>query len=366
MKVIFSIGTLKVIFLLTFLVKAIIFFSVWVFKPKFFFMGGDADYYNEYALGLFEIASSAWPDLLKALDSIGFYNRSIISLILFILASLIIPFLFASLLPTPISNTLKKSHRKTYWFIATIIAIYPTIFFYSLDIYRDVFMVFLVGICFRMVNTFVSAPFKITKSILFLIFFSLSCYLLFLFRPYLGLSIFAAFFFYSIKLSDGGIIFLTISYFVLLALLNAQGILDPLFFYRDIFSNEFPDSGSNINLGIKGKTSIEFIVLYLYSVILQLFGFYITSIKALLLFIAESVTFIFCVFYTIRNRRFLTPFLRYLLFFSFVYGTVWIIGNDNLGTATRLRVFNYLVMLIITASIYLKKYYVSRQNEAPF
>jgi hypothetical protein len=39
-----------------------------------------------------------------------------------------------------------------------------------------------------------------------------------------------------------------------------------------------------------------------------------------------------------------------------VYGTVWIIANDNLGTAVRLRIFNYLAVFFVAASIYLMKY----------
>jgi hypothetical protein len=149
-------------------------------------------------------------------------------------------------------------------------------------------------------------------------------------------------------------------------LLHSIGILDPLFACREIFSDIYAGSGSNIGLHFTEKTSIQFIVLYLYSGLLQLFGFYITSIKALVLFIAESIIFIFCVFYSIKNRRFLTPFLRYLLAFSVIYWTVWNIANDNLGTATRLRIYNYLAMFIIATSIYLKKYYISHKSEAPF
>lgn len=359
-----TIKNIRILFLLILIVKIAVVLFIKIFPSDFINLGGDSDYYDEYALGLDGAVSSIWPIMLRVLNDIGFYDRSVISLLLFTLASLIIPFLFASLLPKPTSNNVKEVYVKTYWYTVIIMAIYPTIFFYSFDVYRDVFMVFLIGVCLHVVNTLINSQFK--KCIPMLLVFSLLTYLLYLFRPYLGFSIFAALFFYRIEYSNRTIVYLTISFFVLLAFLHSIGVLDPLFVYREIFSDEYAGSGSNIGLNFTEKTSLEFIGLYLYSGILQLFGFYLNSAAALVLFALESIFFILCLFYSIKNWRYLTPFLRYLLVFSLIYGTIWIVANDNLGTATRLRIYNYLAMLIIAASIYLKKYYIPHKSEGSF
>lgn len=39
------------------------------------------------------------------------------------------------------------------------------------------------------------------------------------------------------------------------------------------------------------------------------------------------------------------------MLFFILYMTVWLIGNDNLGTAIRLRMFNYIVILIAVCDI---------------
>ena len=50
--------------------------------------------------------------------------------------------------------------------------------------------------------------------------------------------------------------------------------------------------------------------------------------------------------YVIKNIRMADSFVRFLLIFFVIYGSVWLIGNDNLGTAVRLRMYNYFAIYI--------------------
>lgn len=341
----------KILFAFILLVKIIIFFLVKMLHPDFIFLGGDSDYYNDYALGLDVEASSVWPIFLKSANDFGFYNRNVISFLLLTMASLLTPFLFAKLLPKINDNISIRQYQLYCWCFILIVAIYPTIFVYSLDIYRDVLMVVLFGFCLHLIKKIISTP--ILNRVPLFIVFSIVSYLLFLFRPYLGFAVFAAIFLYRFEKIKLKLSWLVLIALTVLTLANSFGILDPLYVYRE--GGGFDDAGSTLGVTMSGRSFFDFIAMYLYSTILQLFGLYINSLKALLIFIAESLFFMVCVIYTVKNRRYLTPFLRYLIVFSIIYGTIWVLANDNLGTAVRLRIYNYLALFLIAASIYLQK-----------
>ena len=322
-------------------------------------LGGDSDYYNDFALGLDVPASSIWPTILRKLNDAELYNRNIISCLLFYIESLIIPFLFASLLPKPTSKNTIKQYKTVYWQIATTIEAYPSIFFYSLDIYRDTIMILLTGITLHIVKTIIKQSF-LKKIPLFFIFLSIS-YLTYLFRPYLGFSLATAILFLKIRVDKKNPIYITTIYLITITLLKSIGAIDELLSYRE--SDVFIDAGSSLGINLTQTSPASFIALYIYSALLQFFGLYIISIKALIVFITESAAIIFLTIYTIKNRKHLTPFLTYLTIFSIFYGTIWIIANDNLGTAVRLRTYNYLCIILIAASIYLEKFYISTEKK---
>jgi hypothetical protein len=342
------------IFIIIFSIKSMVYLFFKDTLLDFINLGGDSDYYNDYALGLDVPASSIWPTILRELNEIDFYNRSIISSLLFYIANLIIPFLFASLLPRPITKNTIKPYKMVYWKIVATIGIYPSIFFYSLDIYRDTIMIFLTGISLHLAKTIIKKSFT-QKPLCFFILISLF-YLTYLFRPYLGFSLLSAIFLYKLHIKRLNILYLTMIYLFALALLKSSGAIDDLLTYRD--SDVFIDAGSSLGINLTKTSPISFIALYFYSAILQFFGLYIISTKALIVFISESTIIIFCTIYIIKNRTLLTPFLRYLITFSIIYGTIWIIANDNLGTAVRLRIYNYLCIILVAASIYLEKRYI--------
>ena len=57
--------------------------------------------------------------------------------------------------------------------------------------------------------------------------------------------------------------------------------------------------------------------------------------------------------YVIKNIKLADGFVRFLIIFFVIYASVWLIGNDNLGTAVRLRIYNYL-------AIYISFFYILR------
>ena len=104
--------------------------------------GNDSNYYDAYALGYHDVAVNIWPIILRFFNDLGFYSRDGISYLFLFLNLFIIPILVAKL-----SGLNFKKDQKYYLYSFLLCLIYPTLFFYTFDIYRDVFMVlsFLVG-----------------------------------------------------------------------------------------------------------------------------------------------------------------------------------------------------------------------------
>lgn len=341
----------KYIFIFTVLIKYILFIALLKFASSSEIGGGDANYYNQFAIGEQDTVTSIWPVLLRALDDVGLYNRVGVTNVLFFISTLITPILFASLLPKRISGIEPKKYKLAYWSVATIIAIYPTLFIYSLDIFRDAIMVFLVGVCMHVIKKYIDA--SIRKKIFLFVIAGMLIYLVYLFRPYLGFSLLLAFLLYRLNLRKVKYVYIVGTYFALLMIANSSGALNAILEYRG--ESGFEEGGSSLGIGLIGKNPVEFIFLFLYSALLQFFGLYITSMNAFIFFVVESIFIIYCIYYIIKNSQYLTPFLRYLLTFSICYATIWILGNDNLGTAIRLRMYDYLEITIVAASLYLIK-----------
>ena len=135
------------------------FFFMFISSPTTLFSGGsDADFYDAYALGEESLTSSVWPDWLRALNEVGLYSRVGVSIFLMVLGVLVIPILCGRL-------ALVKGYpykTKIYLGIAIAVSMYPTLFYSTLDIYRDVFMlfVFLSGLLFVKWSIHSESPLK--------------------------------------------------------------------------------------------------------------------------------------------------------------------------------------------------------------
>lgn len=301
-----------------------------------FAQGGDADYYNDYAMRNIDIAVNIWPVLLRFLNDIGLYNRKGISIIFFLSNLFIIPNLVARL-----SQLSFKDNQKYYLYVYLLCLIYPTIFFYTFDVYRDVFMVFsfLIGclVVKRCLNS--------SKYMSFLLFFVSSLIIGFFLlglRPYLGYAFLLALFLWKIKFTKKRLVFLAVLYFSALFFVNYLGYLDFLTDYR----SSFEEQGGGSTLGLDFSNPLMFIPNLMLSIFGQFFGLYISNPLAIALLIIETVPICFMIVYIIKNIRLADSFVRFLIVFFVLYASVWLIANDNLGTAVRLRMYNYLAIYI--------------------
>ena len=149
--------------------------------------------------------------------------------------------------------------------------------------------------------------------------------------------------------------YISLLIFVLLIVCYRLDAFQSIITYRD--GEFFSGGGTTLDINLIGKSEVDFLFLYMQSMLVQLFGIYFVNIQGVLAFFSESFFFIVCFFYVVKNVNRLTPLLTYLLVFFVIYSTVWLLGNDNLGTAVRLRVFSYLSIYLCTAIIFFRKKY---------
>lgn len=331
----------KILFLFIYLLffsKVVVFILV---KDGFFAInlggGNDGDFYDAYALGYHDIKTSIWPVILKFLNNWGVYSREGISYFFLFLNLFIIPILVAKL-----SGLNFKKDQKYYLYSFLLCLIYPTLFFYTFDIYRDVFMVlsFLVG-CWVVRKCLSSSSFFVF-SFFYILAILIGLFLLAL-RPYLGYAFLLALVLWKIKLTKKRIFVFAVLYFFALFIANYIGVFESLTEYREGFENEL-QGGSN--LGLDFSNSSMFLPNFILSTLGQLFGLYLINPFAVLLFIIETIPFLFMFFYVLKNIKYADRFIRFLIIFFVLYASVWLIGNDNLGTAVRLRIYNYLAVYI--------------------
>ena len=194
-------------------------------------LGGssDADYYHAYAIGYVDVAVNVWPIILEFLNQLGLYSRDGVAYFLLFLNLLIIPVLTSKL-----SGLRFKYDQKYYLYCFLLCLIYPTLFFYAFDIYRDVFMVvsFLLS-CLVVKRAFSSASF-LGFSFFYIIAIALG-FFLFALRPYLGYAFLMALFLWKIELTRKRLITLLLLYFLALFVANYAGVFDRLTEYRSGF-----------------------------------------------------------------------------------------------------------------------------------
>ncbi|TCB74127.1 hypothetical protein E0H89_13340, partial [Acinetobacter sp. ANC 3781] len=161
-------------------------------------------------------------------------------------------------------------------------------------------------------------------------------------RPYLGYAFLGALFLWKVKFTKKRILMFGIIYLIVLFFANYLGFLGQLTEYR----TGFDESAGGSTLGLDFSNPVMFIPNFILSLLGQLFGLYITNPLALILFLTETIPFVFMLVYVIKNIKLADNFVRFLIIFFVLYASVWLIGNDNLGTAVRLRMYNYFAVYI--------------------
>lgn len=339
--------------LIVFIIILIIFFKFIFYlliKNEFIFVdlggGSDANYYHDYAMGDVDVAVNIWPEFLRFLNTLGLYSREGISYGFLFLNLIIIPFLTVKL-----SNLNFKKNQKKYLYCFLVCLIYPTIFLFTFDIYRDVLMVFLFLIGCLFLKKIFKANNFIEFSYYYIIVILIGLLLLSL-RPYLGYAFLLALFLWKIKLTRRRIFLFSILYFITLFILNYLGFFETLTEYR----SGFEEAQGGSTLGLNFSNPAMFIPNFILSLLGQLLGLYITNPLAIILLFIEVFPFVLMVFYIIKNIKYADGFVRFLIIFFVLYASVWLIGNDNLGTAIRLRMYNYF-------AIYICFFYILRLRE---
>lgn len=298
--------------------------------------GNDSIYYDEYARGYIDIAVNIWPVILRYLNDYDLYSRNNISYLFLYFNLFLIPIIVCKL-----AELNFKKQQKYYLYLFLICVIYPTMYFYTLDIYRDLFMVlvFLIGCLF------VKASIEKSSFLQYLFLFIISVFIgifLVMLRPYLGYAFLLSLILWKIRFNKKRILFLGAFYFLTLFIANYIGALESITEYREIFK----ELGGGSTLGLDFSNPMMFIPNFILSTLGQLFGLYITNPLAVTILLIETVPFIFMLGYVIKNIKLADSFSRFLIIFFVLYASVWLIGNDNLGTALRLRVYNYLAIYI--------------------
>ena len=309
--------------------------------------GNDSNYYHAVAIGNSFVRNefNLWGYYLYLLNTLGLYNRELLALVFFSMSISLLPILYYKII-------FYEKRSKAGIFSFFIMVFYPTVFFYSFDIYRDVFLLVLTLLSLYFFKKYLESRFL--WSFFYLLFFLLIAYIAVYLRIYLGASLFIAFIIYAlINKFNVRLYFLLFSYFISVVVFYALGFFDAITLYRGI--DGFESGGSTLGVGLYGKDPVTFLLLYSYSFLMQAMGFFLVNPSAYIMFITESFFFILALFYILKNPKFVKGFVLFLIIFFVTYTTFWVMGNDNLGTSLRLRMPSYSAIIAAALIIHQTK-----------
>lgn len=348
-----------VAFLLLFVIlslKIMLLAFVFIGGEGFYPQGTDADFYHRFALGEYSFAPNIWPKILFYLESVGLYSRQVIGALLALISYCIIPFMVFSAI-TPSKVPLKHTSDGKFYKILFIswVFLYPTVLYFSFDVFRDILMLLLFCAVVLLVKRF----YEIRGGEKIIIFSVSLLFILILsnLRLYLGISIIISILIVMIiytpfKNRRINVKKMSLLYMTAILCLNYTGILTPLFEYRTGFEGQ---GGSTMGIDLINSSILSFLPLFCLSYIYQFFGLYFTNAGSFVLFFFETIPIIFFIIVISRNKSHIDKFALFLVVFVVVYNSFWVIGNDNLGTAVRLRVFSYISLGIVSLYLYLKR-----------
>lgn len=113
--------------------------------------------------------------------------------------------------------------------------------------------------------------------------------------------------------------------------------------------------GSQMGIALDQSNILLFYANYLHSFISNFIGplpWQISGGSTLILMLTEGFVFLLIVIFLIRKRRLFSNLEKYFLIQSFVWFLLISVTNDNLGTASRLRIVGWLPLLIMFAKYY--------------
>mgnify|MGYP000076497477 CR=1 FL=1 len=313
--------------------------------------GNDANVYHKVAIREYSRAINIWPEILRFLNDYGLYNRDYIKYTIYLLYLFVIPFLLYKSICNAIGI---KRNKHIYRFISIYMCLYPGLLLLTFDIYRDIFMLTLYSIFIYISSFIFNGNISLIRKISFWIILLALSYVMFQARRYLGISVFLGLLLYKLPINKINIIILTIGYFSMLLIFRESGLIDPLLDYRG--QNGFTVGDSTLGIGLINKHGFEFISYFIISSLAQFFNLYITSIRSLIVFLVEAIPIFFMLCYIYKNRLISNEYIKFFIIFLIIYTSFWVIGNDNVGTAIRLRIFSYFsIFLPFTFILFYKK-----------
>ena len=122
-----------------------------------------------------------------------------------------------------------------------------------------------------------------------------------------------------------------------------------LFAFRDSY---FSMQGSNLRISFTGKNPIQAFPLYLYSFFSNAIGPLVWQVRTasnLLNFLLEVPLLSYVTYGIWRRRTILTPACTFLIAQAIVWFSLISFSNDNLGTASRLRVLGWQCLFVVAA-----------------
>lgn len=297
----------------------------------------DADFYDDIARGYVN-ANNFWGNFLLFLNTNGFYSRSTLTHVIFFCSCILVPWLF--------SQILIKSDReisKNDWRILILLALYPTLNIFSLDIFREVPMVLLFLAFLNVVRSLMSSHsgelVNVRNVVLFFVAL-LVLYLLYRLRFYLSLALIIALLascFFDFRKNFWKFVLL---YFIVLQVADLMGVFEWMKLeYRYTYAGAGSVYGIDFSSGF-------FLINFLKSFSYNIYGFYIYDRLSFAVFVIESVPALSASIYVFKNRRYANRFVGFLICFFFIYSGIWALGVDSLGTAVRYRIFSYLAIFL--------------------
>ncbi|MEB7806288.1 hypothetical protein NGC67_06310 [Mammaliicoccus fleurettii] len=327
------------------------------FDTKLFGGGSDGSFYAEQAIKFAENSSYKYtsvhiPILGIILKIFGTDNLFVLKLfnqmgnILLVLATIY--------LSTLITGKIKYNNL---CLIILINIIYPSLLILSTtSIYRDTWILFyyILGLCFLI-------KYIKSKNIIYNFLFIVTLVPLFLYREYAILPLLTIYIFYFLR-KFISLKWMLFSLFILLNLaiifakdykfpLINMSISDALLFRQT--GMEAMTGGSQLNIHLDTTNLISFYINYFYAFISSVFGPLIwqaNSFSSLMLMCCEGIPFLFIAYYIIKNIKKMSVSEIIIIISSLVLFLEISLINDNLGTATRVRILGWLPLIVMIIS----------------
>jgi hypothetical protein len=325
------------------------------FLGPFSFGGGsDADFYHGMATYAIQNEGvNIWPYLLRGLNDWGLYSRDLIKHSIFALSLFLVPLITLKLLKSP-----NQEDQNSTWMAAIAVSAYPTLMYFSTDIFREVpmvvlFMLALLGVKYLQIKIAILSFER--ESYVWAIMTIAIVVVLYGFRFYLSLAIVIAFVVATRFRFEKP---LWAPFFLLVFVLSCAYWFGVFNWMMGTYRQTYADAGSSF--GVDFSQGI-FAANLIRSFLACIYGFIYQGNLSVAVFILEGLPAFIASAYIFINRQYSDKFVSFLVVFFVVYAVAWIVGVDSLGTAVRYRIFNYLALLFAACVIYQNKLIVKNQ-----